>query len=256
MASPKATVTAAMIGTGLVVVIANAAKGQAPPPRSILGLGVVYLALAGTADFAPGAAGPFAVLVLVGTTLTEGAPALNAVLGAVQGKGRLGLPDAGGQLNAGGATSPLAGGPLHPPSSVLAGPKAKQAVWWAKSQIGVPYLWGGEQQGKGFDCSGLCQFAYARAGVTIPRTSQEQYQVGSPVGWGQWLPGDLIFSYPESGGPGHVVMYVGGTDQEVVAAPHRGARVQLEKVSVFQDVYVGSRRIVNPLAYPGPHPPK
>lgn len=239
-----------MIGTGLIVVAANAAKGRAPKPRSVLGLGVVYVALAGAADLAPSLAAPFAVLVVTGTLLTEGAPALNAIAGALHGSGPLGLADAGGQL---GASAPHGGGPLHPPDPVLRGDQAARAVTWARTQLGVPYLWGGEQQGVGFDCSGLCQWSYKRAGVTIPRTSQDQYRVGSPVGWNQWLPGDLIFSYPESTGPGHVVMYVGSG--QVIAAPHRGSRVQLQPVTDFQQVYVGSRRVVDPRVV-GTHSPK
>ena len=76
-----------MLGTGVVVIIANASKGQAPKPRAVLGLGFVYMALAALGDFAPKLAAPFAALVFVGTLLTEGAPALDAVANAVTGVG-------------------------------------------------------------------------------------------------------------------------------------------------------------------------
>ena len=49
------------------------------------------------------------------------------------------------------------------------------AVSWALSQIGTPYVWGGETPGVGFDCSGLVQAAYAVAGVALPRVAQDQY---------------------------------------------------------------------------------
>ena len=49
------------------------------------------------------------------------------------------------------------------------------AVSWALSQIGTPYVWGGETPGVGFDCSGLVQAAYAAAGVALPRVAQDQY---------------------------------------------------------------------------------
>lgn len=114
----------------------------------------------------------------------------------------------------------------------------------AHSQIGVPYLWGGTTPGKGLDCSGLVQYAYAKAGIKIPRTTYEQFKKGSAVKWGQFRPGDLIFSdFEGTGGPSHVVMYIG--NGKVIAAPHTGARVQIEDVSVFKPYFKGARRILH-----------
>lgn len=114
----------------------------------------------------------------------------------------------------------------------------------AKQQLGTPYLWGGETAGKGFDCSGLIQYAYAKAGIAIPRTTFDQIKHGAPVKWGSFRPGDLIFSNFEGpgAGPTHVVMYIG--NGKVIAAPHTGANVQIEDVSVFRNNFVGARRIL------------
>lgn len=121
--------------------------------------------------------------------------------------------------------------------------QAQRAVAAARSVIGVPYLWGGVTP-NGFDCSGLCQWAYLQAGKRIPRTSEEQWGAGYlHVPWGGWAPGDLIFSqWPGDGAtPGHVVMYIGGG--ETIAAPHTGTTVQVEKVETFGGQhYVGSVR--------------
>ena len=84
------------------------------------------------------------------------------------------------------------------------------ALRFARTLTGRPYVWGGTGPG-GYDCSGLMMEAYASAGVTIPRTSQEQWaglrHVSRP------RPGDLVF-FPGSDGtwsaPGHVALVISG----------------------------------------------
>ena len=102
---------------------------------------------------------------------------------------------------------------------------------WALSQIGTPYVWGGETPGVGFDCSGLVQAAYAVAGLELPRVAQDQYDTTPKLAPGAALaPGDLVFF---GGGPGsidHVGLFVGivnGADV-MVDAPHTGADVRAE----------------------------
>lgn len=124
---------------------------------------------------------------------------------------------------------------IPPPS----GSGASAAVAAAESQIGVPYQWGGESPGVGFDCSGLTQWAWGRAGVGIPRTAQEQYDASSHIPLGDLAPGDLVFW---GGGPGdvqHVAMYVGNGD--VVQAPETGEDVQIS--SIWDDGLVGAGRV-------------
>ena len=64
----------------------------------------------------------------------------------------------------------------------------------AASQLGKPYRWGAEGPGS-YDCSGLTSWAFARAGVTLPRSSSQQALVGTPVSWNEMQPGDLVFYY-------------------------------------------------------------
>ena len=105
------------------------------------------------------------------------------------------------------------------------------AVSWALSQIGTPYVWGGETSGVGFDCSGLVQAAYAVAGVALPRVAQDQYDATPKLAPGAPLaPGDLVFF---GGGPGsidHVGLFVGEVSGRnvMVDAPHTGADVRAE----------------------------
>ncbi|HEY5267155.1 MAG TPA: C40 family peptidase [Acidimicrobiales bacterium] len=104
------------------------------------------------------------------------------------------------------------------------------AVKAAVSQIGVPYVWGGETPGRGFDCSGLVQWAWARAGITIPRTTETQYPDMLHVSLTALQPGDLLFYYnlDDDHQVDHVVMYVGsgtyGVDTTIAAA-HTGTNV-------------------------------
>ncbi len=101
------------------------------------------------------------------------------------------------------------------------------AVWAAASQVGVPYVWGGEtplpDPGAGFDCSGLVQWAYAQAGIALPRTAEAQYQVVTPVAINQVQPGDLVFFNDGTTSVQHVAIYVG--TGIVLQAPSTGSVV-------------------------------
>ena len=105
------------------------------------------------------------------------------------------------------------------------------AVEWALSQIGTPYVWGGETPGVGFDCSGLVQAAYRLAGVALPRVAQDQYDGTPKLSAGQPLaPGDLVFFGAGPAAIDHVGIYVGivGGDAVMVDAPYTGADVRAE----------------------------
>ena len=105
------------------------------------------------------------------------------------------------------------------------------AVSWALSQIGTPYVWGGETPGVGFDCSGLVQAAYAVAGLALPRVAQDQYDATPKLAPGALLaPGDLVFFGGGTGSIDHVGLFVGVVDGQdvMVDAPHTGADVRAE----------------------------
>jgi GH25 family lysozyme M1 (1,4-beta-N-acetylmuramidase) len=67
----------------------------------------------------------------------------------------------------------------------------------ARSVIGSPYAWGGESR-SGFDCSGLVQWSYAQARISVPRTSQAQATGGTPVVRADLQPGDVVIFYPDA----------------------------------------------------------
>ena len=84
----------------------------------------------------------------------------------------------------------------------------------AESQLGVPYVWGGSTPGKGLDCSGLVQYCYAQAGISLPHYSEDQASGGTKIPISQARPGDILWR------PGHVAIYVGG--DEYIHEPHTG----------------------------------
>jgi cell wall-associated NlpC family hydrolase len=119
-----------------------------------------------------------------------------------------------------------------------AGPVGTLAVQAALSQLGVPYLWGGESTA-GFDCSGLAQWAFARAGVPLPRTAQDQYDAGPvlPPGTAP-AAGDLVFFGAGTAAVDHVGISLG--DGRMVDAPHTGAVVRIDPITGFTPGYVGA----------------
>ncbi len=124
-----------------------------------------------------------------------------------------------------------------PPSS----PGGAGAVQAAESQIGVPYVWGGESPkgsaSPGFDCSGLTAWSWGQVGVGLPHYSGAQMSDSTPVPISDLQPGDLLFYGP--GGSEHVAMYVGpGT---MIEAPFTGASVWLTGLRLGGD-FVGAGR--------------
>ncbi|MFC9999855.1 NlpC/P60 family protein [Nocardia sp. NPDC127526] len=73
------------------------------------------------------------------------------------------------------------------------------------TRIGDPYVWGATGPDQ-FDCSGLVQWAFKQVGKSVPRTSQQQSNFGTPVAEKDLQPGDVVFFYPEVS---HVGIYAG-----------------------------------------------
>jgi cell wall-associated NlpC family hydrolase len=119
------------------------------------------------------------------------------------------------------------------------------AVQAAVSQLGTPYVFGGEEAGVGFDCSGLVQWAWGQAGVTIPRTTETEWPAIPHVSLDALEPGDLLFYYNLDGDDqvDHVVMYTGsgpyGTDT-VIQAPYTGSTVSYSPI--FTEGLIGAAR--------------
>jgi hypothetical protein len=117
-----------------------------------------------------------------------------------------------------------------------------QAVAIAKQYLGIPYVWGGASPQGGFDCSGLVMFVYAKLGVHLDHYAAFQFHEGTPVAPGDLQPGDLVFFEPTASGPGHVGMYIGGT--EFIQAPHTGDVVKISSLTepFYRGEFVGAVR--------------
>ncbi|WP_275557539.1 C40 family peptidase [Streptomyces sp. 5-6(2022)] len=148
------------------------------------------------------------------------------------GTGAAPAPGDGRDTPAAGTPSPMATvtaprprqSPGHRPGMASA-EAGRRALAYALSQIGKPYVWGAEGPDS-FDCSGLTSSAWAYAGRTIPRTSQEQWRRLPRVPLSQLRPGDLVIYYK---GASHVAMYAG--NGQVVQAPRPGQRVKLSPLA-------------------------
>jgi cell wall-associated NlpC family hydrolase len=112
--------------------------------------------------------------------------------------------------------------------------RASAAVAEAYNKLGSPYEWGAEGPSR-FDCSGLTMWAWARGGVSLPHSSQAQYDTLPHVAQSDIQPGDLTFY----GSPiHHVGIYIGGG--QMINAPHTGDVVRI--ADAFRSDYVGAAR--------------
>jgi cell wall-associated NlpC family hydrolase len=131
------------------------------------------------------------------------------------------------------------GGPVLAVPTTLAAPPSEAAgavVQAALAQIGDPYVWGASGP-NGFDCSGLTQFAYAAAGVSLPHSSRAQAGMGVAVSRSELQPGDIVYFYsPVS----HVGIYIG--NGQMVHARTFGQPVAVTTVDMSG--YAGARRIL------------
>ena len=153
----------------------------------------------------------------VATTLSGGSAAAasattaaNQAAGAASGAGS--TAGSTGGSTAGSTAGSSGGGAPTGVATVSSGdsPQAAglAAVHGAMQYLGVPYVWGGASYA-GVDCSGLVMLAWAHAGVSLPHSAADQYNVSQHVSLSSLEPGDLLFYDLDGAGIDHVVMYVG-----------------------------------------------
>lgn len=147
-----------------------------------------------------------------------------------------------------GSTPPPAAVPSRPALMAVTG-RAEEVVQTAVEELGSPYQWGGTAE-NGFDCSGLIQYAYAKVGIRLPRTSRDQARAGRSVAAvvDSLEPGDILAFAARRGGPvTHVGMYVGAG--RFIHSSSTGVRLSQLDASDPDGAYwiprwVGARRIL------------
>lgn len=142
----------------------------------------------------------------------------------------------GSALLAGGCAS------TPPPVNSVTPKTAERATETALAMVGKPYRYGGSSP-KGFDCSGLVHYSYARAGVRLPRDTSGLRDVSRPITLRQAQRGDLLFFNEEGKRSSHVALYLGGS--RFVHAPSGGKHVHVADMSngYWQRSFAEARRI-------------
>ena len=136
--------------------------------------------------------------------------------------------------------------------TVFSGGATNAVISAGAALIGTPYSWGGgsiggptrgNNQGSqtvGFDCSSFVQYAFARVGVMLPRTTYAQINCGTAIQPSQAQPGDLLF-FGNPQAPDHVAIYLGGN--RLIQAPHTGATIGIASVDL--NTVSAARRVIS-----------
>jgi len=128
------------------------------------------------------------------------------------------------------------------PGTAVMAPPLTAALRAAESRRGLPYVWGAAGPSS-FDCSGLVEWSFAQAGVSMPRVAADQARAGLAVPVSQLQPGDLLFYHTDPTAPGyisHVAIYLG--NGWMIQAPQPGMNVEVVPAS-FSSQFAGAIRV-------------
>ncbi len=121
---------------------------------------------------------------------------------------------------------------------------AKQVLNYASQFLGIKYVWGGTTPSPGFDCSGYVQYVYRNSGISLSRTSEQQFKNGVSISRSDLKPGDLVFFATYSSGASHVGIYVG--NNTMIHSSSGGVSYDDMTSSYWAKRYLGARRVIAP----------
>ncbi|MCM3743943.1 NlpC/P60 family protein [Sporosarcina luteola] len=114
----------------------------------------------------------------------------------------------------------------------------------AKAYMGTPYKYAGTTT-SGFDCSGYTQYVFNKEGVSIPRTTSQQYSTGKSVAKADLQSGDLVFFNTSGAGVSHVGIYIGSSNF-IHASTSRGVMISsINDPAYWGKRYIGARRVTD-----------
>ena len=112
----------------------------------------------------------------------------------------------------------------------------------AERYRGVPYVFGGATP-QGFDCSGYVRYVFAKSGIDLPRSADEQYLVGQKIGKHNLQPGDLVFFQTYEEGVSHSGIYI-GDGKFISATSSSGVAIASVNDSYWGERYIGAKRVM------------
>jgi cell wall-associated NlpC family hydrolase len=121
---------------------------------------------------------------------------------------------------------------------------AQKILSFAAQFLGTRYVWGGTTPSPGFDCSGYVQYVYRNSGISLNRTSEQQFNNGVYVSRSGLSLGDLVFFHTYSSGASHVGIYVG--NNTMIHSSSGGVSYDDMTNSYWAARYLGARRVVAP----------
>lgn len=110
--------------------------------------------------------------------------------------------------------------------------------------IGKPFKMGGSSPSEGFDGSGYVQYVFAENGISLPRTADEQYDIGQHISKEELLPGDIVFYSTDGPGATFCGIY-SGEDKFVYAGTKSGVIEGQAFGPYWQERFYGARRIIH-----------